>query len=78
MVVQTRLSSMKIQELPSSCETADRRGVIGRSSDQECGEDVPRLDLSALTDDNNWGGKSSTPPPSLPLFHTLPQSFPSF
>uniref|UniRef100_A0A673YWK1 Family with sequence similarity 13 member A n=1 Tax=Salmo trutta TaxID=8032 RepID=A0A673YWK1_SALTR len=51
----TRLSSMKIQELPSSCETADRRGVIGRSSDQECGEDVPRLDLSALTDDNNWG-----------------------
>uniref|UniRef100_A0A673YWW4 Family with sequence similarity 13 member A n=1 Tax=Salmo trutta TaxID=8032 RepID=A0A673YWW4_SALTR len=55
MVVQTRLSSMKIQELPSSCETADRRGVIGRSSDQECGEDVPRLDLSALTDDNNWG-----------------------
>uniref|UniRef100_A0A8C7KQS9 Family with sequence similarity 13 member A n=1 Tax=Oncorhynchus kisutch TaxID=8019 RepID=A0A8C7KQS9_ONCKI len=55
VVVQTRLSSMKIQELPSSCETADRRGVIGRSSDQECGEDVPRLDLSALTDDNNWG-----------------------
>eukprot|EP00063_Salmo_salar_P090129 XP_014064964.1 PREDICTED: protein FAM13A-like isoform X1 [Salmo salar] len=55
MVVQTRLSSMKIQELPSSCETADRRGVIGRSSDQECGEDVPRLDLSALTNNNNWG-----------------------
>uniref|UniRef100_A0A8C7WA67 Family with sequence similarity 13 member A n=1 Tax=Oncorhynchus mykiss TaxID=8022 RepID=A0A8C7WA67_ONCMY len=55
MVVQTRLSSMKIQELPSSCETADRKGVNGRSSDQECGEDVPRLDLSALTDDNNWG-----------------------
>ncbi|CAB1327288.1 unnamed protein product, partial [Coregonus sp. 'balchen'] len=54
----TRLSSMKIQELPSSCETADRRGVIGRSLDQECGEsceDVPRLDLSALTKDNNWG-----------------------
>ncbi|XP_041699165.2 protein FAM13A [Coregonus clupeaformis] len=53
----TRLSSMKIQELPSSCETADRR-VIGRSLDQECGEsceDVPRLDLSALTKDNNWG-----------------------
>uniref|UniRef100_A0A673XE68 Family with sequence similarity 13 member A n=1 Tax=Salmo trutta TaxID=8032 RepID=A0A673XE68_SALTR len=55
MVVQTRLSSMKIQELPSSCETADRRGVIVRSSDQECGEDVPRLDLSVLTDNNNWG-----------------------
>eukprot|EP00063_Salmo_salar_P090147 XP_014064982.1 PREDICTED: protein FAM13A-like isoform X2 [Salmo salar] len=54
----TRLSSMKIQELPSSCETADRRGVIGRSSDQECGEDVPRLDLSALTNNNNWGGST--------------------
>lgn len=46
---------MKIQELPSSCETADRRGVIVRSSDQECSEEVPRLDLSVLTDDNNWG-----------------------
>ncbi|XP_031692560.1 protein FAM13A-like [Oncorhynchus kisutch] len=75
----TRLSSMKIQELPSSCETADRRGVIGRSSDQECGEDVPRLDLSALTDDNNWGGKSSIPPqPFFPSStHSLSPPLPS-
>ncbi|KAJ8000714.1 hypothetical protein DPEC_G00183220 [Dallia pectoralis] len=55
---RTRIGSMKIQEQPGSCETAERRGLIGRSSDPECGEsreDVPRLDLTALTEDKNWG-----------------------
>ncbi|KAL1023770.1 hypothetical protein UPYG_G00045890 [Umbra pygmaea] len=54
----TRLSGMKIQELPGGCETADRRGVASRSSDPEHGEsceDVPCLDLSALAEENHWG-----------------------
>ncbi|KAM3622934.1 uncharacterized protein V6R79_005027 [Siganus canaliculatus] len=51
---------MKIQESPVSCDTG-RVGVGGevRASDPDCEktscEDVPRLDLTALTEDNNWG-----------------------
>ncbi|KAM3864805.1 protein FAM13A [Diretmus argenteus] len=48
---------MKIQESPVTCDTG-RVGSGGvRGSDPECEscEDVPRLDLTALTEDNNWG-----------------------
>lgn len=37
-----------------------------RGSDPECDktscEDVPRLDLTALTEDNNWGGEGRSHP----------------
>ncbi|XP_076003800.1 protein FAM13A isoform X2 [Genypterus blacodes] len=46
---------MKIQESPVTCD----KGRVGGSSDSDCDkancEDVPRLDLTALTEDNNWG-----------------------
>ena len=66
MVVQTL--RMKIQESPVTCDTG--RVVVGgggggdvRASDPDCEktscEDVPRLDLTALTEDNNWGGEAA-------------------
>lgn len=62
MVVQTL--RMKIQESPVTCDTG-RVGGGGdvRASDPDCEktscEDVPRLDLTALTEDNNWGGEAT-------------------
>lgn len=58
MVVQT--FRMKIQEPPVSCD-AGRVGGGGGGGDADrdkpsC-EDVPRLDLTALTEENNWGGR---------------------
>ncbi|XP_013764735.1 protein FAM13A isoform X3 [Pundamilia nyererei] len=57
MVVQT-LKTMKIQESPVTCD-AGRVGGEVRGPDSDCEktscEDVPRLDLTALTEDNNWG-----------------------
>ncbi|XP_033827822.2 protein FAM13A isoform X3 [Periophthalmus magnuspinnatus] len=58
---------MKIQESPVACDTG-RVGVGGGGvSDPDCEksgcEDVPRLDLTALTEDNNWG----EPVPAYPL-----------
>uniref|UniRef100_A0A7N8WJ82 Family with sequence similarity 13 member A n=1 Tax=Mastacembelus armatus TaxID=205130 RepID=A0A7N8WJ82_9TELE len=57
MVVQT--CRMKIQESPVACDTGMVGGVEVRGSDSDCEktscEDVPRLDLTALTEDNNWG-----------------------
>ncbi|XP_073319575.1 protein FAM13A [Pagrus major] len=56
---------MKIQESPVTCDTGRVGGGGGggggevRASDPDCEktscEDVPRLDLTALTEDNNWG-----------------------
>ncbi|XP_027138876.1 protein FAM13A isoform X1 [Larimichthys crocea] len=53
---------MKIQESPVTCDTGRVGGGGGevRGSDPDCEktscEDVPRLDLTALTEDNNnWG-----------------------
>ncbi|XP_035516862.1 protein FAM13A isoform X6 [Morone saxatilis] len=49
---------MKIQESPVTCDTGRVGGEV-RGSDPDCEktscEDVPRLDLTALTEDNNWG-----------------------
>ncbi|KAM7419416.1 hypothetical protein PAMA_016505 [Pampus argenteus] len=51
---------MKIQESPVTCDTG-RVGSGGevRGSDPDCEktscEDVPRLDLTGLTEDTNWG-----------------------
>uniref|UniRef100_A0A669E4C2 Family with sequence similarity 13 member A n=1 Tax=Oreochromis niloticus TaxID=8128 RepID=A0A669E4C2_ORENI len=57
MVVQT-LKTMKIQESLVTCD-AGRVGGEVRGPDSDCEktscEDVPRLDLTALTEDNNWG-----------------------
>lgn len=47
---------MKIQEALSSSEPGEG-----------C-EDVPRLDLSSLTDDSNWGGESASLSLSLSFF----------
>lgn len=60
MVVQAL--RMKIQESPVACDTARVGGVEVRSSDPDrdktsC-EDVPRLDLTALTEDC-WGGEAA-------------------
>ncbi|XP_068445109.1 protein FAM13A isoform X2 [Clinocottus analis] len=44
---------MKIQESPVTCDTG--RVVGGSDPDREGCEDVPRLDLTALTEENNWG-----------------------
>uniref|UniRef100_A0A8D2ZXS9 Family with sequence similarity 13 member A n=1 Tax=Scophthalmus maximus TaxID=52904 RepID=A0A8D2ZXS9_SCOMX len=55
MVVQTL--RMKIQESPVTCDTGRVSGGEVRDSDCErtsC-EDVPRLDLTTLTEDDNWG-----------------------
>uniref|UniRef100_A0A3Q2VEK3 Family with sequence similarity 13 member A n=1 Tax=Haplochromis burtoni TaxID=8153 RepID=A0A3Q2VEK3_HAPBU len=52
------LKTMKIQESPVTCD-AGRVGGEVRGPDSDCEktscEDVPRLDLTALTEDNNWG-----------------------
>ena len=53
MVVQTL--RMKIQESPVSCDTGRVSSGEVRDSDRE---DVPRLDLTALTEDDNWGGEA--------------------
>ncbi|XP_051240412.1 protein FAM13A isoform X2 [Dicentrarchus labrax] len=56
---------MKIQESPVTCDTGRVGGEV-RGSDPDCEktscEDVPRLDLTALTEDNNWG----EPVPAFP------------
>ena len=59
MVVQTL--RMKIQESPVTCDTGRVGGgdVRGSDADRESCEDVPRLDLTALTEENNWGGKAT-------------------
>ncbi|XP_029910228.1 protein FAM13A isoform X2 [Myripristis murdjan] len=48
---------MKIQESPVTCDMGrvGSGGVRGSDSECESCEDVPRLDLTALTEDNNWG-----------------------
>ncbi|XP_063740040.1 protein FAM13A isoform X2 [Eleginops maclovinus] len=48
---------MKIQESPVTCDTGRVGGGEVRASDPDCEscEDVPRLDLTALTEENNWG-----------------------
>ncbi|XP_074485483.1 protein FAM13A isoform X3 [Sebastes fasciatus] len=48
---------MKIQESPVTCDTGRISGgeVRGSDPDRENCEDVPRLDLTALTEENNWG-----------------------
>ncbi|XP_039469285.1 protein FAM13A isoform X1 [Oreochromis aureus] len=52
------LKTMKIQESLVTCD-AGRVGGEVRGPDSDCEktscEDVPRLDLTALTEDNNWG-----------------------
>lgn len=59
MVVQTL--RMKIQESPVTCDTGRVGGGDVRGSDPDCEktscEDVPRLDLTALTEDSSWGGE---------------------
>lgn len=54
MVVQT--FRMKIQEPPVSCD-AGRVGGGDPDCDKPSCEDVPRLDLTALTEENHWGGR---------------------
>lgn len=56
MVVQT--FRMKIQEPPVSCD-AGRVGGGDADCDKPSCEDVPRLDLTALTEENSWGGRPS-------------------
>ncbi|TWW58751.1 Protein FAM13A [Takifugu flavidus] len=46
---------MKIQEPPVSCD-AGRVGGGDPDCDKPSCEDVPRLDLTALTEENHWGG----------------------
>ncbi|KAM6972377.1 protein FAM13A-like isoform 4-T4 [Aplochiton taeniatus] len=55
MVVQT--PSMKIQESSVSCDTGRivGSGVRPSEPDRESCEDVPCLDLTAITEDTNWG-----------------------
>ncbi|XP_053182251.1 protein FAM13A [Scomber japonicus] len=73
MVVQTL--RMKIQESPVTCDTGRVGGEV-RGSDPDCEktscEDVPRLDLTALTEDSNWGDSSLFNSPFLDfksIFH---------
>lgn len=73
MVVQA--FRMKIQEPPVTC---DAGRVGGGGGDADCDkpscEDVPRLDLTALTEENNWGGRPPGgcfhPPARFPHTHT--------
>ena len=62
MVVQTL--RMKIQEPAFTCD-AGRLGGGGDSDCEGCEEHVPRLDLTALTQDGSsggWGGESAVAP----------------
>lgn len=56
MVVQT--FRMKIQESPLGCDSGGSGQVRGADPDKPSCEDVPRLDLTALTEDNSWGGEA--------------------
>lgn len=60
MVVQTL--RMKIQESPVTCDIGRVGGGEVRGSDADCEktscEDVPRLDLTALSEDSSWGGEA--------------------
>ncbi|XP_069024241.1 protein FAM13A isoform X1 [Embiotoca jacksoni] len=67
---------MKIQESPVTCDTGRVGSGEERGLDPDCErtgcEDVPRLDLTALTEDNNWGGSPFFNPPFLDfksIFH---------
>ncbi|KAK2817171.1 hypothetical protein Q5P01_025362 [Channa striata] len=67
---------MKIQESSITCDTGRVGGGEVRGSDPDCEktscEDVPRLDLTALTEDNNWGDSSFFTTPYLDfktIFH---------
>ncbi|KAK1174883.1 protein FAM13A-like isoform X2 [Acipenser oxyrinchus oxyrinchus] len=52
-------SAMKIQEVQSGCETAKtQRNQEADVCEESSVPEVPRLDLSALTEDNNWGDSS--------------------
>ncbi|XP_005456999.1 protein FAM13A isoform X2 [Oreochromis niloticus] len=69
------LKTMKIQESLVTCD-AGRVGGEVRGPDSDCEktscEDVPRLDLTALTEDNNWGDSPFCNTPFLDfkrLFH---------
>ncbi|MBN3297150.1 FA13A protein, partial [Amia calva] len=49
-------SAMKIQEVQSGCETARaQRNQEADVCEESSVPEVPRLDLSALTEDSNWG-----------------------
>ncbi|XP_033985306.1 protein FAM13A isoform X4 [Trematomus bernacchii] len=56
---------MKIQESPVTCDTGRVGGGEVRASDPDCEscEDVPRLDLTSLTEENNWGEPVPAYPP---------------
>lgn len=56
MVVQT--FRMKIQESPLGCDSGGSGQLRGADPDKPSCEDVPRLDLTALTEDNSWGGEA--------------------
>ncbi|XP_066574476.1 protein FAM13A isoform X2 [Amia ocellicauda] len=52
-------SAMKIQEVQSGCETARaQRNQEADVCEESSVPEVPRLDLSALTEDSNWGDSS--------------------
>ncbi|KAI4833279.1 hypothetical protein KUCAC02_016189, partial [Chaenocephalus aceratus] len=56
---------MKIQESPVTCDIGRVGGGEVRASDPDCEscEDVPRLDLTSLTEENNWGEPVPAYPP---------------
>nr|XP_046272138.1 LOW QUALITY PROTEIN: protein FAM13A [Scatophagus argus] len=69
---------MKIQESPVSCDAGRVGGGEVRGLDPDCEktscEDVPRLDLTALTEDNNWGDSSFFNTPFLDFKSVFHQS----
>lgn len=48
---------MKIQEHPSIPENKLQRNQDADEQENSFGSEVPRLDLTALCDDNNWEGR---------------------
>ncbi|XP_049422668.1 protein FAM13A isoform X1 [Epinephelus fuscoguttatus] len=71
----SQTSRMKIQESPVTCDTGRIGGgdVRGSDPDHESCEDVPRLDLTALTEENNWGDSPFISTPFLDfksIFHS--------
>ncbi|MBN3324519.1 FA13A protein, partial [Atractosteus spatula] len=59
--------SMKIQEIQTGCETAKtQRHQEADACEESSVPEVPRLDLSALTEDSNWG----EPIPAYSAWHT--------
>uniref|UniRef100_W5MS23 Family with sequence similarity 13 member A n=1 Tax=Lepisosteus oculatus TaxID=7918 RepID=W5MS23_LEPOC len=68
--------AMKIQEIQTGCETAKtQRHQEADACEEGSVPEVPRLDLSALTEDSNWGDSSFFTVPFIDFKSTWQQNY---